>query len=97
LKAFGQLFLAFAKNCEFNELGTLDRKEAVLSRSLLQRLEEEGVKSYFDLLSLNFVFQILFCKNRRFWMTKALRLLGPRWRSLRIREKERERQPSLAE
>lgn len=37
---------------EFYEYGTLDRKEAVLSRSLLQKLEEEGVKGLIDLLSL---------------------------------------------
>jgi hypothetical protein len=37
---------------EFYEYETLDKKEAVLSRFLLQRLEEEGVKGFFDLLSL---------------------------------------------
>ena len=61
---------------------SLDRKEAVLSRFLLQKLEEEGVKGLFDLLSrfdyINFVFQDLFCKNHRVWKIMALRLLGPR-------------------
>ena len=51
-KAFGQLFQAFAEIREFYEYGSLDKKEAVLSRFLLQRLEEEGVECRFDLLSL---------------------------------------------
>ena len=40
-------FSLVAEVREFYGPGDLDRKEAVLSRSLLQRLEEEGVNGLF--------------------------------------------------